>query len=75
MAQLTFRLPASGSCFRSSRASQGTLGALRPPGPSDASGGAGWHESSRELRQGLDVVEGLPADPQLHEWIEVCLRE
>jgi hypothetical protein len=36
--------------------------------------GPGWFDSSWDLRQGLEVREGLPADARLHEWIEVCLR-
>ena len=40
----------------------------------DPLGGPGWYESSFDLRQGLDVREGLPAEPQLNEWIEACLR-
>ena len=36
--------------------------------------GPGWYDSSFDLRKGLDVREGLPAEPQLHEWIEACLR-
>ena len=40
----------------------------------DSLGGPGWYESSFDLRHGLDVREGLPAEPQLHEWIESCLR-
>lgn len=30
--------------------------------------GAGWHESSWELRRGLEVREGMPADLSLAEW-------
>ena len=40
----------------------------------DSLGGPGWFDSSFDLRQGLDVREGLPTEPQLHEWIEACLR-
>jgi hypothetical protein len=41
----------------------------------DSRRGPGWFDSSWELRQGLEVREGLPADARLHEWIEVCLLE
>ena len=34
----------------------------------DESHGAGWHESSWELRHGLEVREGMPADLSLAEW-------
>ena len=30
--------------------------------------GPGWHESSWELRRGLDVREGIPPDLSLAEW-------
>ena len=36
--------------------------------------GPGWFDSSWDLQRGLEVREGLPGDPQLNEWIEVCLR-
>jgi hypothetical protein len=46
-------------------------------GPDDAaetavagSVGPGWYDSSWDLRRGLIVREGLPADATLHEWLE-----
>ena len=40
------------------------------PGPV----GPGWFDSSWELRAGLQVKEGLPADLPLHGWIEAWLQ-
>ena len=37
--------------------------------------GPGWFDSSWDLRRGLEVREGLPGDAQLHEWLEVWLRD
>ena len=45
------------------------------PVPADSRRGPGWFDSSWELRQGLEVREGLPVDVRLNEWIEVCLFE
>jgi len=42
--------------------------------PPDSSTGPGWYDSSWDLRQGLVVREGLPADAQLREWLEHLLR-
>jgi hypothetical protein len=39
----------------------------RPVGP-------GWFDSSWELRSGLQVKEGLPADLPLQTWIESWLQ-
>ena len=36
--------------------------------------GPGWFDSSWELRAGLQVEEGLPADLPLHGWIEAWLQ-
>jgi hypothetical protein len=49
----------------------------RPPRAPLADGlqGPGWFDSSWDLRQGLEVREGLPADARLHEWIEACLLD
>lgn len=53
-----------------------------PPGPAAGSitdcasgGGPGWYESSRELRCGLDIAVGVPADAPLDDWIYECLRQ
>ena len=46
-------------------ASGGTTDAMPDP-----STGPGWYDSSWELRRGLVVREGLPADARLHEWLE-----
>jgi hypothetical protein len=40
----------------------------------EPSTGPGWYDSSWALRCGLVVREGLPADAQLHEWLEQHLR-
>jgi hypothetical protein len=40
----------------------------------ESSTGPGWYDSSWALRCGLVVREGLPADAQLHEWLEQHLR-
>ena len=42
--------------------------------PAERLGGPGWFDSSWDLQRGLEVREGPPGDPQLNEWIEVCLR-
>ena len=36
--------------------------------------GPGWFDSSWELRNGLQVEEGLPADLPLNGWIEAWLQ-
>jgi len=35
--------------------------------------GAGWFDSSWDLATGLDVLEGLPCDPPLELWLDLCL--
>jgi hypothetical protein len=44
--------------------------------PASRSGpvGPGWFDSSWELRSGLQVKEGLPADLPLHAWLETWLQ-
>ena len=37
-----------------------------------AADGPGWFESSRDLEQGLTVLEGLSADLALKDWLEEC---
>ena len=39
-----------------------------------SSGGPGWFDSSWDLESGLQVLEGLPGDVRLNEWLTVCLR-
>ena len=36
--------------------------------------GPGWFDSSWDLRSGLQVKEGWPADTTLHAWIEAWLQ-
>ena len=36
--------------------------------------GPGWYDSSSDLRRGLIVREGPPADIRLHEWMEQHLQ-
>jgi hypothetical protein len=36
--------------------------------------GPGWFDSSRELRSGLQVDEGWPADTAVHAWVEAWLQ-
>ena len=36
--------------------------------------GPGWYDSSWDLRCGLEVREGLPADATVYEWLEDVLR-
>ena len=36
--------------------------------------GPGWFDSSWELRNGLQVKEGLPSDLPLHGWLETWLQ-
>ena len=45
-----------------------------PPASRSARAGPGWFDSSWELRSGLQVKEGLPADLPLHGWIETWLQ-
>jgi len=47
--------------------------AVLEPLEEDRVRGPGWFESSWDLRCGLEVREGLPADARLNEWLEVCL--
>ena len=32
--------------------------------------GPGWYESSRDLKRGLTVLEGLPAELALNDWLK-----
>ena len=32
--------------------------------------GPGWFESSRDLKRGLTVLEGLPAELALNDWLK-----
>ena len=43
-------------------------GALRPWSIDDEPMGPGWHDSSRMLRTGLQVIEGAPLDALPAEW-------
>ena len=45
-----------------------------PPASRSAPVGPGWFDSSWELRSGLQVREGLPADLPLQAWIEAWLQ-
>lgn len=36
--------------------------------------GPGWYESSRDLSRGLTVLEGLPAELALKDWLESSRR-
>jgi hypothetical protein len=45
-----------------------------PPPRRPAPCGPGWFDSSWELRAGLRVEEGLPADLPLHGWLEAWLQ-
>ena len=47
--------------------------AVLEPLEEDRVRGPGWFDSSWDLRCGLEVREGLPADAKLNEWLEVCL--
>ena len=35
--------------------------------------GPGWYESSDDLRRGLEVMEGLPSDTPLADWLALWL--
>lgn len=37
--------------------------------------GAGWSESSWDLACGLVVLEGLPPDPSVSEWLAAALAD
>lgn len=43
--------------------------------PAELTKGPGWFDSSWELVHGLEVREGLPANPSVNEWLTVCLAE
>ena len=36
--------------------------------------GPGWFDSSRELRSGLQVRDGWPADTTVHAWVDAWLQ-
>ena len=63
---------ASGATL-AARAAHATVG-LAALAADDALAGPGWFESSWDLKRGLDVVEGAPADVSLDEWLAVCLK-
>jgi hypothetical protein len=58
------RRPAPGAA----RGPDGAFGAS--PKGADAADGAGWHASSIELREGLEVTENLPLDSLPAEWAD-----
>jgi len=51
------------------QASDATPSADTAAAADDSSTGPGWYDSSWDLRRGLIVREGLPADAGLHEWL------
>lgn len=51
------------------------LDQLPPNDDAEPTKGPGWFDSSWDLVRGLEVREGLPGDAQLHEWLEVWLRD
>ena len=71
----------AGSAHAGSAHAEAALRTLHAFGPGDAPGasagpaGPGWFDSSWDLVRGLDVLEGLPGDAALHEWLEVSQRE
>jgi hypothetical protein len=64
MARLHFRVPRLALPSRASaHAGSATFRMMDVPDPEEAPGCSGWHESSRDLQQGLIVIEGPPCDP------------
>ena len=68
---LPHRVAAHGSTLAA--ASFVGVDAVLEPLEEDRVRGPGWFDSSWDLRCGLEVREGLPADARLNEWLEVCL--
>jgi hypothetical protein len=70
----SFRPLLDGASALSRRAAPSPGSELAPKPASDARRGPGWFDSSWDLRSGLEVHEGLPADARLNEWLEASLR-
>ena len=74
MARFAFSMQASlAGLFGRSRVSDRSLQALCLPGAGDDRRGPGWYDSSHELRRGLLVLEGLPSDTPLEDWLALWL--
>ena len=74
MARFNCSLPTRDSlCQADAQVSARALGALQSEDADCVPSGPGWFESSRELVRGLEVMEGVPGDATLDEWIRACL--
>jgi hypothetical protein len=74
MARFAFSMQASlAGLFGRPRVSDHSLRALCMPGIDEALTGPGWYDSSHELRRGLDVLEGLPSDTAVEDWLTLWL--
>ena len=74
MARFAFSMQASLFGLRGRpRVSDRSLRALCLPGADEALSGPGWYDSSHELRRGLQVLEGLPSDTPLEDWLALWL--
>ena len=71
MARFGFKAPrlALPACSRS-HATAAVFRMMDVPDPEQAPGCSGWYESSRELQQGLLVIEGPRSDP-LDAWFAI----
>ena len=74
MARFAFSIQASlAGLLGRSRVSERSLQALCLPRASDDPCGPGWYDSSHDLRRGLLVLEGLPSDTPLEDWLALWL--
>ena len=76
MARFAFSMQASLFGLRGrTRVSDRSLQALCLPSSTEVEHGSysGWWDSSHELRQGLDVREGLPSDAPVDAWLTLWL--
>ena len=74
MARFAFMMQASLTGWRGRpRVSDRSLQALCLPGADEALSGPGWYDSSHELRRGLEVLEGLPSDTAVEDWLTLWL--
>jgi hypothetical protein len=75
MARFAFSMQASlAGLLGRSRVSGRTLRALCLPGTDDGLSGPGWYDSSHDLQRGLQVLEGLPSDTPLEDWLALWLN-
>jgi hypothetical protein len=74
MARFAFSMQASlAGLWGRPHVSDRSLRALCMTGADEVLSGPGWYDSSHELRRGLEVLEGLPSDTALEDWVELWL--